>query len=138
MLGARPAVDEDMFQGPLRLFAIVASLVVLVSFAAFAVDEARSGSQASQLRIARGAVVTAGSPAGYAKPTPAQERAREAAHGTPRELVDDGDDLLLAPFATVTESSPSAWVRRSVPGLLALLVYGFGFGFLSRFAAGRP
>jgi hypothetical protein len=29
-------------------------------------------------------------------------------------------------------------VRRTVPALIALFVYGFGGGFLARYAAGRP
>jgi hypothetical protein len=137
MPAAVPAVDEGMFQGPLRLFSILASLVVLLSFALFAIGEARSGSESSRAGIARQDYVATTDPAGYAKPTPAQERVREAGHASGRELLDDGNDLLLAPLAFVTEDSSSAWVRRSIPGLLALGVYGFGFGFLSRFAAGR-
>ncbi|MCW3041461.1 MAG: hypothetical protein JWM31_3366 [Solirubrobacterales bacterium] len=127
-----------MFSGPLRLLSIVASLAVLLSFAAFAVDEARSGSQASQAGIARnGQTVAAGDPAGYAKPTPAQEQVRQADHGGARELLDDADDVLMAPFASVSDGSSSAWVRRGFPALLGLAVYGFGLGFLSRFASGR-
>ncbi|MCW3013795.1 MAG: hypothetical protein JWO02_887 [Solirubrobacterales bacterium] len=126
-----------MLRGPIRIFSIVASLVVLLSFAAFAIDEARSGSQSSQAGIARQDGVATADPAGYATPSPAQERVREARHGSPRELLDDGDDLLLAPVAFVSGDSSSAWVRRSLPALLGLVIYGFGFGFLARFAAGR-
>ena len=49
----------------------------------------------------------------------------------------DANDVLLRPFATVAQASPSKWMRRSVPALLALLVYGFGFGLLARLATGR-
>ncbi len=126
-----------MLSGPLRAFSIVASLIVVLSFAAFAVDQARSGSQSSQAGITGQATVQAPDPAGYAKPTPAQERLREAADSGPREVLDDADDVLISPFAFVTENSSSAWVRRGVPLLVALFVYGFGLGFLSRFAAGR-
>ena len=127
-----------MLSGPLRLLATVCSLVVLLSFAAFAIDEARSGSNASQAGIAGGQLgPAASSPSGYANPTPAEEKVREAAHGTVRELLDDGDDILMAPFASVSDSSSSSWVRRGIPALIGLLVYGFGLAFLSRFAAGR-
>lgn len=133
------AVEDGVFQAPLRAFSILASLVVLLSFAAFAIDEARSGSQTSQAGIAGGATTYAPlpNPAGYANPTPAQEKVREAAHSAVREGLDDADDVLLAPFASVTEASSSSWMRRSIPALLGLAVYGFGVGFLSRFAAGR-
>jgi hypothetical protein len=63
---------------------------------------------------------------------------REKVHSKPREFVDDVNDVLLSPFAGLTDSSGSKWVRRSIPALIALLVYGFGGGFLARFAAGRP
>lgn len=126
-----------MLSGPLRLFSIVASLVVLLSFGAFAVDEARSGSESSQAGIARQDTAVQAETAGYAKPTPAQEQLRQADHGTARELLDDADDLLMAPFAFITEDSSSSWVRRGPPALIALFVYGFALAFLSRFAAGR-
>ncbi len=137
MAGARPAVTRSVFQGPLRLISVVASVVVLLSFAAFAIDEARSGSQSSQAGISGTAYAPLPDPAGYADPSPAQERAREADHGAVREALDDADDVLLAPFAALTADNSSAWMRRSIPALVALAVYGFGLGFLSRFAAGR-
>ncbi len=43
--------------------------------------------------------------------------------------------MLLSPFAGLAEGAGSQWVRRGVPALLALLVYGFGLGLLARFAA---
>jgi hypothetical protein len=46
--------------------------------------------------------------------------------------------VLLSPFAGLTDSSKSKWVRRSIPALIALLIYGFGGGYLARFASGRP
>ena len=53
------------------------------------------------------------------------------------EWVDDANDVLLKPFASIADSSSSKWVRRTVPALLALIVYGLGFGMLARVAAGR-
>jgi hypothetical protein len=54
-----------------------------------------------------------------------------------REAIDDADDVLVTPFAPLTEGSSSSWVRRGIPTLLALVVYGFGLAFLARFASGR-
>ena len=68
---------------------------------------------------------------------PGEERARERAHSRAREAIDDADDVLVAPFAGLVDGSASSWVRRGVPTLLALLVYGFGLSFLARFARGR-
>lgn len=68
---------------------------------------------------------------------PDQERAREKAHSAAREYVDDANDVLLAPFSSLTDGSSNKWVRRTVPALIALLVFGFGLGYLARFASGR-
>jgi hypothetical protein len=54
-----------------------------------------------------------------------------------RETIDDADDVLVAPFAGLVDSSSSSWVRRGVPTLIALVLYGFGLSFLARYARGR-
>ena len=69
-------------------------------------------------------------------PSPRQERARERAHSSAREAVDDVNDVLLAPFAFAEPDTDDRWARRGVPTLVALLVYGVGLGFLARMARG--
>ena len=118
-------------EGLLRTAAIVASAIVLVSFGLFAIDETRDFSNRSVAAVA-GLEATRS-----ADPTAGEERAREHAHSSVREAIDDADDILVAPFASVTKSSDSSWVRRGIPTLLALVVYGFGLGFLARFMRGR-
>ena len=120
-----------MFARLIRTAAILASLFVVLGWAAFALDQARGASNESVAGIK-------GDPATFSDPSPDQERAREKAHSRSREFIDDVNDVLLSPFAGLTDNSGSKWVRRSVPALLALLVYGFGGGFLARFARGRP
>ena len=120
-----------MLEGLLRTVSIVASAIVLLSFALFAIDETRSASQKS-------AAAVAGLDASrVADPSPRQERARERAHSRTREVIDDADDVLVAPFAPLVSGVDSSWMRRGVPTLLALIVYGFGLSFLARFARGR-
>jgi hypothetical protein len=111
--------------------AIAACLFVALGWGLFAIDQARGASNESVAGIA-------GDPTTFSDPSPDQERAREKLHGTVREFVDDVNDVLLSPFAGLTDSSGSKWVRRSIPALIALLVYGLGGGFIARFAAGRP
>jgi hypothetical protein len=111
--------------------AVVSCLFVVVGWGAFAIDQARGASNESVAGIA-------GDPATFSDPSPDQERAREKTHGAVREFVDDVNDVLLSPFAGISDSSGSKWVRRSIPALIALLVYGFGGGFIARFASGRP
>lgn len=121
----------DMFESTLRTLAIVCSALVVVSFGLFAIDETRAASDQTAAEVAgRDATRTA-------DPSPAQELARERAHGDVRELIDDGNDLLVAPFSGVVASGGSRWTRRGVPAILALVVFGFGLGYLARFTQGR-
>jgi hypothetical protein len=112
----------------LRTASVVLCALVIVSFAAFAVDQARDASERQQDLAA-----------GILEPDPTEraERAREREHGDVREAIDDVNDVLLAPFAWVVDSD-EIWVQRGVPTLLALLVYGFGLSFVARYASGRP
>lgn len=120
-----------MVERSLRALAILASLFVIGGWAGFAIDETRRASQQTQAEIA-GARASA-----QANPTANEERARERVHSAPREAMDDVNDVLLRPFAFVTDGSPSQWAHRSVSAMLALLLYGFGVSYLARFARGR-
>jgi hypothetical protein len=108
--------------GVLRWTAIVASLFVVAGFAMFAADQLGNAShqQVSEL----------------ASPGAKQEAVRERQHTSLREAIDDVDDALLKPFAGIA-SSGDTWVRRGLPTLLALLVYGLGLGFLARYVRVR-
>lgn len=118
-----------MLESVLRTFAVLASLFVIAAFGLFAIDEAQSATDQTTEKIA-------GQKASrIADPSPEEERAREAAHSAQREVIDDVNDVLLSPFAVLAEDASSQWVRRGVPAILALLVYGFGVGMLARFAA---
>jgi hypothetical protein len=119
-----------VLEGPLRALALAASAIVILSFGLFAIDETRTASRRSAEAVAGRAA------ARVADPSPTQERARERAHGTARELVDDVNDVLVAPFAGVVPDGSDRWARRGVPALIALVVYGFGLSFLARFARG--
>jgi hypothetical protein len=105
----------------LRIVSVAATLIVLASFAMFAVDEFRGASQ-SQQRSLRGE--------DPALPTTKTRK-------QPRRAIDGAAHTLLAPFAGLATGS-GAWAQRLVPTLLALLVYGFGIGVLARFARGLP
>jgi len=117
-----------VIERPLRLLAIVLSLFVAVGFTLFALEDIDRASANSEQRIA-----------GYAatSPSPAGERERERRHGAVREGIDDVNDVLLAPFAGVSDGSTDRWEQRGYPTLLALLVYGFGLGYLARFMTAR-
>jgi hypothetical protein len=113
----------------IRLVAIVLSGFVLVGFAFFAADELDRGSKTQQQALAN--ELDGSSPESvHVTPAPADEAAREAAHGDLREIVDDVNDVLLGPFTNLVNSE-DVWVVRGVPTILALLLYGFGLGFLA-------
>jgi len=117
-----------VLERPLRYLAIVLSLFVAVGFTLFALEDIGRASANSEHRIK-----------GYAatSPSPAGERERERRHGQPREVIDDVNDVLLAPFAGVSDDSSDRWEQRGYPTLLGLLVYGFGLGYLARFMTAR-
>ena len=113
----------------IRLAAILMSAFVLFGFAFFATDELDRGSKTQQQALDNELAGVTTDPDPIAR-TSEDEAAREAAHSTFRELVDDANDLLLAPFVDLVDSG-DAWVTRGVPTLLALLLYGVGLGYLA-------
>ena len=114
----------------IRLAAVLTSILVLLGFAYFAVDEMDRGSKAQQTALGEGTGTPASPEVAAVAPTPDEEADRERRNGSVRELVDDANDVLLAPFAGLLDSD-SAWVNRGVPALLALLLYGAGLGLLA-------
>ncbi len=116
----------------IRLVSIAASTLVALSFALFAVDELDRGSKAQQEKL--------GDRLDAPAPPASEERARERGHGSVRELVDDANDVLLAPFEGVVSGSDSEWVRHGVTALLAFLAYGLALRLLANWLprARRP
>jgi hypothetical protein len=112
----------------LRMVAILVSAVIILSFALFAVDDLNGASQRNEAKLAQDL---------EANPQPAAERQREKDHGALREAIDDANDGLVSPFDGIVSKDDSRWTQRAVPALLALLVFGFGLGFLARFTRAR-
>ena len=110
----------------IRFVAIGISVVVVLGFAMFAIDETDKGSKAQQAKLER-ELGTTNDPIA---PTARQEAVRENRHGPVREAIDDANDVLLRPFVDLVDSD-SAWVNHGVPALLGLLIYGFGLGMLA-------
>jgi hypothetical protein len=118
-----------MFESALRTASIGTSLIVLLSFGLFAVDETRAASGQTAAEVAGQAASK------EPDPSPREEQAREKAHTPAREFIDDANDALISPFAVT--GAGNGWSQRGVPALLALLAYGFGLSFLARYARGR-
>ena len=119
----------------LRLLAILATLMIAASFLFFAVDEMDRGSKTQRQAVGEGTGVPEPELAQVA-PAPEEEAIREEKHTSVREVIDDGNDLLLQPFSTIANSN-SNWITRGVPTLLGLLIYGIGLGLLANLLPGR-
>ena len=107
----------------IRFVAIAVSVVVVIGFALFAIDEADKGSKTQQAKLERELGTTVA-------PDAPEEALRERNHGAVREAIDDANDVLLRPFAEIVDSN-NAWVNHGIPALLALLIYGLGLGLLA-------
>lgn len=113
----------------IRTIAIVATGIVLLGFALFAVDEMDRGSQNQQNALGSELENASASPV-VISPDPRGERMREQRNGDFREAIDDADDVLLAPFADLVDSE-NAWVAHGVPTILGVLVYGLLLGLVA-------
>ena len=109
----------------MRLVSIVTAFLVLTSFALFARDQLSGASRHQQAELAAGLPTT--SPAAIA-PT--------ARHGQPRRFIDGAAAELESPFRAVV-STPNDWLKRTIPAVLAVALYGFGIGYLARYTHGR-
>jgi hypothetical protein len=118
-----------VFERSLRWLAITLSLFIVAGFTLYALEDIGRASEKSEQRITGGFTATSPSPAG--------ERERERRHSQARELIDDVNDVLLSPFAGVSENAESGWTRRGVPALIGLALYGFGLGYVARFMTAR-
>jgi hypothetical protein len=114
----------------------LAALVLVASFAMFAIDQARDGSKQQVAKLSAGLEPTnAATNVNQADPSPRTERAREKKHGQVRETIDDVDDVLIQPFAGVVHSN-SIWVQRGIPTLIAFLLFGVALRIAAAYLPG--
>ena len=116
-----------MIQSILRWASTIACAIVIISFALFAIEQAKGGTKQQENKIEG---------INQPSPSPQNERQRERMHGKVREAIDDADDVLVQPFSGVVNSG-SIWAKRGVSTLLALLVYGLLARILIGYLPGR-
>ena len=104
----------------LRIASFVICAIVVVSFAVFALDKTKTASN-QQTQAISGKTSTAST-----------ERSEQSHEGGLHKAIDETSEQLTSPFAGVVSGFESEWASRGVRVLLALLVYGFGLGFLAR------
>lgn len=109
----------------IRTVSAAAAILVFLSFAAFAYDEVKSGSEASKASITSDVRVKK-DPSFINIPDPDArlEAVREKEHSGPRELIDDVNDVLVSPFKSLIDDSDDIWQQRLVTTGLSLLLYG--------------
>ena len=115
----------------IRWAAIIACAFVTLSFLYFAVNQTSTASKNQVSAINGASGVKPESRTKLPNPPANIEKLREKENDGLHEFVDDGDDILLSPFTSISHSN-SIWVRRLIPLALALLIYGLGGLYLAR------
>jgi hypothetical protein len=111
----------------LRIASLAICLVTAASFVGFAVEQSKAGSNHQQAEVNAAAPVTAST--GSAGVTSTKAGSGKSAF---RKFVDDAFSKVASPFSGLTRKLSSQWTLHIVNALLALLIYGFGLGFLAR------
>jgi hypothetical protein len=105
----------------------VICLIVLASFVTFAVNQTKTASGHQQEEITGAPVTATASASTRPQPEPAAPK-----EGSLHRSIDEASETLTSPFASLASGSDSEWASRGVKLLAALLVYGFGLGYLAR------
>jgi hypothetical protein len=103
----------------LHLLSLFCCVIVATSFVLFAHDQV-AGATLHQTEMLGSA-------------TPVAATATRQRVGQPRAFIDGVSKNLTSPFDSIVRSN-NPWVDHGVPAALALVVYGFGLGFIARYA----
>jgi hypothetical protein len=110
----------------LKLASLALCLIVIASFALFVINRT-SDASAHQQRELNGETNGAnGEPSTAIAPDSGGRK------GSARRTIDEVSEAVTSPFAALTEGSNSEWVIHGVDLGIALLVYGFGLGYIAR------
>jgi hypothetical protein len=112
----------------LRIASTFICLIVLASFVIFAADQTRSASGRQQEQLAPPAAAATASAGAAATAAPPPGTHESALH----RAIDDASSGLTSPFSGLVAGSESEWASHAVRLLGALLLYGFGLGYLAR------
>ena len=111
----------------LRLASILLCLIVAASFVLFVINQTGSASAHQQQELNNAAPATTAAPS----QGPATTHTR-AGKGSARKVIDEASEAITSPFSAAADATSDQWLKRGINLLLALLVYGFGLGFLAR------
>jgi hypothetical protein len=108
----------------LRIVSRGCCLLVIASFAIFAVSQSSSASAHQQATVNESAT-----PASASAPASQPSTHHEAAL---HRRIDEAAGELVSPFSGITHGWSSAWATHLTNLALALALYGFGLGYLAR------
>jgi hypothetical protein len=111
----------------LRLASFVLCLIVIASFALFAINETSNASAHQQQELNNAAPATAAG----SSTAPAAWHTRSGKSSV-RKVIDEASDAVTSPFSLATDATSSQWLIHAINLLLTLLIYGFGLAFLAR------
>jgi hypothetical protein len=136
MLVLTPADGRTVVPRALVVCSCSCCALVLASLGLFAFGQANGASQHQVATLGPTPTTPGTTPAAVttittATPGPASPAAQ--APGEPKRFIDGAAGVLTAPFRALVHSN-SEWARRIGYTLLALIVYGFGLGYLARWA----
>ena len=103
-------------------------LIVIASFAIFAIEQTNTASKHQVEEVSGGPAVTSSASHGASGSGGASATHESGVH----KAIDEASQQLTSPFAGLVSGSSSEWLIRGVKLLLALVVYGFGLGYLAR------
>ena len=106
----------------LRIASFIICAIVIASFAIFVVDQTKTASAHQTAEVSSGPA-TPSNPGGSGSSNKP---------GAVHKAIDEASNELTSPFAGLVSGSSSEWLVRGVKLLLALVVYGFGLGYLAR------
>ena len=109
----------------LRVASFVICLIVIASFVVFAANQTKSASNEQQEVLSGTPLSSSGKGSDTGKTSKPHKNAFHKA-------LDEASSELTSPFAGIFSGSHSEWGTRGGELILALLVYGFGLGYLAR------
>jgi uncharacterized membrane protein YraQ (UPF0718 family) len=116
-----------MVSALLRIVSLVLCLIAVGWFVGFAVEQSKSASAHQQSELNGSAPASMRAQLERESSKPANSKP-----GTVRKAIDSAFSTISSPFSSLTSSFSSQWTLHIVDTLLALLIYGFGLGFLAR------
>lgn len=119
-----------------RIVRVVSAVMCLIAvgwFVGFAVEQSKKASAHQQAELNGTGTQQPAAGQSSTSTTAAKANASSTKKSGLREAFDKAFSTISSPFSGLTSGLSSAWTLHIVDTLLALLIYGFGLGYLARF-----